>query len=67
MRLCLIACVGERLMFAGAVNPTTGKLEWVEQDRDVNSEEADISRELARSQYGDMLYDKGRVLSELIF
>ena len=43
------------------MNPTTGKLEWVEQDRDVNSEEADISRELARSQYGDMLYDKGRV------
>ena len=48
-------------MFGGVVNPTTGKLEWVEQDRDVNSEEADISRELARSQYGDMLYDKGRV------
>ena len=43
------------------VNPCTGKLEWVQQDRDVTSEEADISRELARSQYGDMLLDTLRV------
>ena len=48
-------------MFSGVVNPCTGKLEWVQQDRDVTSEEADISRELARSQYGDMLLDTMRV------
>ena len=48
-------------MFSGVVNPCTGKLEWVHQDRDVTSEAADISRELARSQYGDMLLDKQRV------
>ena len=48
-------------MFSGVVNPCTGKLEWVQQDRDVTSESADISRELARSQYGDMLLDKQRV------
>lgn len=48
-------------MFASSVNPTTGKLEWIAQDRDVTSEEADISHELARSQYGDMLLDKSRV------
>ena len=35
-------------MFRGTVNPTTGRLEWVEQDRDVTSEECDISPELAR-------------------
>ena len=48
-------------MFSGSVNPTTGKQEWVLQDRDVTSEEADISHELARSQYGDMLHDRERV------
>lgn len=48
-------------MFSGVVNPCTGKLEWVQQDGDVTSETADISRELARSQYGDMLLDKQRV------
>ena len=48
-------------MFSSAVNPTTGKLEWVPQETDVTSEEADISHELARSQYGDMLLDKSRV------
>lgn len=48
-------------MFASSVNPTTGKVEWIAQDRDVTSEEADISHELARSQYGDMLLDKSRV------
>ena len=48
-------------MFSSSVNPTTGKLEWIQQDKDVTSEEADISHELARSQYGDMLLDKSRV------
>ncbi len=48
-------------MFAGVVNPCTGKLEWVKRDSDVTSETADISRELARSQYGDMLLDTERV------
>ena len=48
-------------MFTSSVNPTTGKLEWIPQEKDVTSEEADISHELARSQYGDMLLDKSRV------
>lgn len=48
-------------MFGGSLNPVTGKQEWVLQDRDVSSEEADISKELARSQYGDMLHDRERV------
>jgi hypothetical protein len=48
-------------MFSGIVNPCTGRLEWLQQDVDVSSEEADISQELARSQYGDMLLDKQRV------
>ncbi|XP_064394524.1 protein arginine N-methyltransferase 7-like isoform X2 [Halichondria panicea] len=47
-------------MFSGSVNPVTGKQEWVLQDTDVCTEEADISRELARSQYGDMLHDRER-------
>ena len=47
-------------MFSGIVNPSTGKLEWVQQSEDVSSEAADISHELARSQYGDMLLDKQR-------
>ena len=36
------------VMFRGNVNPTTGRLEWVQQDRDVTSEESDLSPELAR-------------------
>lgn len=48
-------------MFSGSVNPITGKQEWLLQDRDVTCEEADISHELARSQYGDMLHDRERV------
>lgn len=35
-------------MFSGKVNPVTGKMEWVLQDRDVTSEESDLSPELAR-------------------
>ena len=48
-------------MFSARVNPVTGKMEWVAQDRDVTSEESDLSPELARSQYGDMLHDTIRV------
>lgn len=44
-------------MFSARVNPVTGKMEWVAQERDVTSEEGDLSPELARSQYGDMLHD----------
>ena len=49
-----------RIMYS-VFNPSTGKLEWVQRDSDVTSETADISKELARSQYGDMLHDKRRV------
>ena len=48
-------------MFSSRVNPVTGKMEWVAQDRDPSSEEGDLSHELARSQYGDMLHDTTRV------
>lgn len=48
-------------MFSGRINPVTGKMEWVAEDRDVMSEDGDLSRELARSQYGDMLHDTIRV------
>ena len=48
-------------MFSARVNPVTGKMEWVAQERDVTSEEGDLSPELARSQYGDMLHDTIRV------
>ena len=48
-------------MFRGQVNPVSGRLDWVVDDRDVESEDEDLSRELARSQYGDMLHDTARV------
>ena len=48
-------------MFSGRVNAVTGRLEWVVEERDVQSEDGDLSRELARSQYGDMLHDTARV------
>ena len=53
-------------MFSANVNPVTGKMEWVAQDRDVTSEDGDLSRELARSQYGDMLHDTIRVRYGLV-
>ncbi len=49
-------------MFSSSVNPVTGKQEWIILDSGVSSEDADISKELARSQYGDMLHDKERVI-----
>ena len=48
-------------MFRGQVNPVTGRQEWAVEERDVESEDGDLSRELARSQYGDMLHDTARV------
>ena len=48
-------------MFSGKVNPVTGKMEWIAVERDVTSEDSDLSPELARSQYGDMLHDTVRV------
>ena len=48
-------------MFSGRVNAVTGRQEWVAEQRDAESEEGDLSPELARSQYGDMLHDTARV------
>ena len=43
-------------MFRGTVNPTTGRLEWLQQDRDVTSEESDLSPELARWTVEKLVY-----------
>ena len=43
-------------MFRGTVNPTTGRLEWLQQDRDVTSEESDLSPELARWTVDKLVY-----------
>lgn len=52
-------------MFSSKINPVTGKTEWVHHaEKDVTSEACDLSNELARSQYGDMLHDTIRVMSE---
>ncbi|CAI8053809.1 Protein arginine N-methyltransferase 7, partial [Geodia barretti] len=53
-------CRGGVGMFRGQVNPVTGRQEWVAEERDVESEDGDLSCELARSQYGDMLHDTAR-------
>ncbi|KAM9301559.1 protein arginine N-methyltransferase 7 [Gastrophryne carolinensis] len=42
-------------VFCGRVNPTTGALDWVEED-----ENYDYHQEIARSSYADMLHDKDR-------
>uniref|UniRef100_A0A8C3L754 Protein arginine methyltransferase 7 n=1 Tax=Chrysolophus pictus TaxID=9089 RepID=A0A8C3L754_CHRPC len=42
--------------FCGRANPTTGSLEWVEEDEDY-----DYHQEIARSRYSDMLHDKDRL------
>ncbi|XP_068116847.1 protein arginine N-methyltransferase 7 [Hyperolius riggenbachi] len=42
-------------VFCGRVNPTTGALDWVEEDEDY-----DYHQEIARSSYADMLHDKDR-------
>ncbi|NWW90972.1 ANM7 methyltransferase, partial [Rhynochetos jubatus] len=41
--------------FCGRPNPTTGSLEWLEED-----ENYDYHQEIARSRYADMLHDKDR-------
>ncbi|KAM8947509.1 protein arginine N-methyltransferase 7 [Pelodytes ibericus] len=42
-------------VFCGRVNPTTGAVDWVEED-----EHYDYHQEIARSSYADMLHDKDR-------
>ncbi|KAM4604541.1 protein arginine N-methyltransferase 7-like [Discoglossus pictus] len=42
-------------VFCGRVNPTTGAVDWVEEDEDY-----DYHQEIARSSYADMLHDKDR-------
>ncbi|XP_068812364.1 protein arginine N-methyltransferase 7 isoform X3 [Struthio camelus] len=41
--------------FCGRANPTTGAMEWLEEDEDY-----DYHQEIARSRYADMLHDKDR-------
>ncbi|XP_027261715.1 protein arginine N-methyltransferase 7 isoform X4 [Cricetulus griseus] len=47
--------VGNMKVFCGRANPTTGSLEWLEED-----EHYDYHQEIARSSYADMLHDKDR-------
>ncbi|XP_004625893.2 protein arginine N-methyltransferase 7 [Octodon degus] len=47
--------VGTMKIFCGRTNPTTGSMEWLEQD-----EHYDYHQEIARSSYADMLHDKDR-------
>ncbi|XP_013359370.1 PREDICTED: protein arginine N-methyltransferase 7 isoform X2 [Chinchilla lanigera] len=42
-------------VFFGRTNPTTGSMEWLEED-----EQYDYHQEIARSCYADMLHDKDR-------
>ncbi|XP_075796455.1 protein arginine N-methyltransferase 7 isoform X2 [Pelodiscus sinensis] len=42
-------------VFCGRANPTTGSMEWLEEDEDY-----DFHQEIARSCYADMLHDKDR-------
>ncbi|KAM4722372.1 protein arginine N-methyltransferase 7 isoform 2-T2 [Rhinophrynus dorsalis] len=42
-------------VFCGRVNPTTGSVDWIEED-----EHYDYHQEIARSSYADMLHDKDR-------
>nr|AAH57177.1 Protein arginine N-methyltransferase 7 [Mus musculus] len=42
-------------VFCGRANPTTGSLEWLEED-----EHYDYHQEIARSSYAEMLHDKDR-------
>ncbi|KAM4801406.1 protein arginine N-methyltransferase 7 isoform X4 [Urocitellus parryii] len=48
------AC-GTMKVFCGRANPTTGSVEWLEED-----EHYDYHQEIARSSYADMLHDKDR-------
>lgn len=42
-------------IFCSRANPTTGSVEWLEED-----EHYDYHQEIARSSYADMLHDKDR-------
>ncbi|XP_010126413.1 PREDICTED: protein arginine N-methyltransferase 7 isoform X2 [Chlamydotis macqueenii] len=46
--------------FCGRANPTTGAIEWLEED-----ENYDYHQEIARSRYADMLHDKDRVFKPM--
>uniref|UniRef100_A0A6I8MZS1 Protein arginine N-methyltransferase n=1 Tax=Ornithorhynchus anatinus TaxID=9258 RepID=A0A6I8MZS1_ORNAN len=46
-------------VFCGRANPTTGAVEWLEED-----EHYDYHQEIARSSYADMLHDKDRGLTQ---
>ncbi|XP_007477290.1 protein arginine N-methyltransferase 7 isoform X1 [Monodelphis domestica] len=46
---------GTMKVFCGRANPTTGSVEWLEED-----EHYDYHQEIARSSYADMLHDKDR-------
>ncbi|XP_009862795.1 PREDICTED: protein arginine N-methyltransferase 7 isoform X2 [Apaloderma vittatum] len=46
--------------FCGRANPTTGAMEWLEED-----ENYDYHQEIARSRYADMLHDKDRVFKPM--
>ena len=45
-------------MFAQRLNPVTGKHEWVAAE---GGADYDYTREIMRSQYGDMVHDIERV------
>ncbi|TFK09031.1 alpha-1A adrenergic receptor [Platysternon megacephalum] len=47
-------------VFCGRANPTTGSVEWLEED-----ENYDYHQEIARSCYADMLHDKDRVFTPM--
>ncbi|XP_078213633.1 protein arginine N-methyltransferase 7 isoform X4 [Callithrix jacchus] len=47
--------MGIMKIFCSRANPTTGSVEWVEED-----EHYDYHQEIARSSYADMLHDKDR-------
>uniref|UniRef100_A0A8C6XQ58 Protein arginine N-methyltransferase n=1 Tax=Naja naja TaxID=35670 RepID=A0A8C6XQ58_NAJNA len=47
-------------VFCGRANPTTGAMEWLEED-----ENYDYHQEIARSCYADMLNDKDRVFKPM--
>uniref|UniRef100_A0A8C9J768 Protein arginine N-methyltransferase n=1 Tax=Panthera tigris altaica TaxID=74533 RepID=A0A8C9J768_PANTA len=47
-------------VFCGRANPTTGSVEWLEED-----EHYDYHQEIARSSYADMLHDKDRVFKPM--
>nr|XP_058900822.1 protein arginine N-methyltransferase 7 isoform X5 [Kogia breviceps] len=47
--------IGTMKVFCGRANPTTGSVEWLEED-----EHYDYHQEIARSSYADMLHDKDR-------